>query len=477
MVSAAVGARTKMSLCLAAVLGCFFCTAHSPRRMSTPADVPEGFAMTAADLADPARRRDAEQRSVEIYPEFTLAFVEFDDQGRLWSRAQLDLLDRTLAAEASGDLTEGVVLIFFVHGWKHDARLCEENVACFRAYLTQIAADLKAATRVSGGKPPRLVGIYGGWRGRSVTVPVLEELTFWARKRAAERIGAGELIELLTHLDQFVQRQRQGGHRAGLTVVAHSFGGTMVFEALANILKARLVEALGRRARGGGQEIVEGFGDLVVLVNPAFEASLYAPLQDLLERFDSFSPLQTPVLAIVASETDGPNRAWFPIGRSIDSAFQRTGPRSDRSLLTTAIGNYAPFLTHRLEALELSPLGDANLPDAFGRVSQCRCLLRMTDLSEEESRFLGSFLSRDREGKLAPDPVSEEACASGISLGRVRLTCLSGIDPSRPFWIVRAKDNVIHGHSGFFTSPFLDFVRHEILESRARLAARLRPTP
>src|SRR5262249_7202187 len=152
--------------------------------------------------------------------------------------------------EATRESNEGVALVFFAHGWKHDASVCDSNVTCFRTFLTQIASDLVAATGNSPGheKPPRVVGIYAGWRGRSISVPVLVALSFLARKRAAERIGAGELIEVLTRLDQFVQKQNEGGmFRSGLNVIGHSLGGTMVYGALANVLKTRVVEALSRR--------------------------------------------------------------------------------------------------------------------------------------------------------------------------------------------------------------------------------------
>src|SRR5262249_47798406 len=172
---------------------------------------------TPASLSNESSRLEVAAAAAEIYPEFTLAFIEFDDQGRLWSRAQLDLLDRTLEAEARRESYEGVALVFFAHGWQHDARVCDANVACFRTFLAQIASDIARATKESPGheKPPRVVGIYAGWRGRSVTLPVLQEFTFWARKRAAERIGAGEVVEVLTHLDQFLQKENHGGRRSG----------------------------------------------------------------------------------------------------------------------------------------------------------------------------------------------------------------------------------------------------------------------
>jgi len=305
---------------------------------------------------------------------------------------------------------------------------------------------------------------------------VLREFTFWARKRTAERIGAGEVVEVLTHLDQFVQKENAGGRlRSGLNIIGHSLGGTMVYEALANVFKTRVVEALGRQATVRAEDnIVAGFGDLVVLVNPAFEASLYAPFEDILARFKAFSPYQNQVLVIVESETDGPNQTWFRIGRGLDVLFERTGPRSSRTLLTTAVGNYEPFVTHHLEAAAAATAETKSIASGFGDVSGCSCRLPVTELPEAELQRLRSFISRERSGALTGPSASEpDSCTSGLNVGRARLTCRPDLEPSRPFWVVRATDAVIQGHSGFFTSPFLSFVRYEILDARLKKAARL----
>jgi len=305
------------------------------------------------------------------------------------------------------------------------------------------------------------VGVYCGWRGRSSTLPVVSNLTFWGRKKTAERIGGGELVEVFSHLDRFVARERAEGRVAALSIVGHSFGGTAVFSALSNVLKTRLVEALEEKDRGPEAPVVRGLGDLVVLVNPAFEASAYAPLHDLVNEIGTFSPRQTPVLVVVSSETDFPNRVWFPLGRSIDVATQHSGPRSPRKLLTTSIGSYDPFTTHRLEAA----LPETGAP--VTHVEGCECTLPMTDLSDDELARLAEFFRSGRFDGLRA-AASQEACESGVTLGSAKLTCVPGISPLRPICSVRATDAVIHGHAGFFTRPFLDFLRYVILDSISR---------
>jgi hypothetical protein len=244
-----------------------------------------------------------------------------------------------------------------------------------------------------------------------------------------------------------------------LCIIGHSFGGTIIYTALANTLKARLVDALELQGRVPIDEnVIRGFGNLVVLVNPAIEASAFAPLNDLDARFGEYSSRQTPVLVVVGSETDSANRVWFRSGRRLETCMQRTGPRSQRALLTTAIGNYEPFTTHTLDAIE-TPQGEAPRT----KVAECKCQLPITELSPEELRTVGDFF---RTRRFAPPWAGEhgrESCAEGLILGNARLTCLTGASPTQPFWKVRATGEAVHGHSGFITPSFLDFLRYLII--------------
>jgi len=400
---------------------------------------------------------------VEVHPEFTLSFVEFDDQGRFWNREQIDLLERTLDEENRRSDTDGVSIIFFAHGWRHDANVCDLNVACFRTFLQQVYGNAVAVARVSEGRirPKRTVAIYVSWRGLSTKLPPLTGLSFWARKKVAHRIASGDLMELLTRVELFVRRaNRTDPDRARLAVVGHSFGGTMVFAALANLLEMRVLEAMesrdGSDPQGG---LIPGFGSLVVLLNPAFEALAFAPLHEAAERFGRFSPRQLPVLVIVASETDGPNAMWFRLGREVDTLFQSTGQHSPRREIVTAVGNYQPFWTHRLTAKEPAQVHPAK--DVFGAHSgPCACKLPVSGVGDGEARELVALFD-GRTGRTAASP------GEPVPYGRATLTPVKKLDPRNPFWVVRASDEVIHGHSGIFTDPLLDFVRGLIVSASA----------
>ena len=68
---------------------------------------------------------------------YELAIVEFDDQGRCYDRGQMDTMAARLDALAPEDASDGqdVILVTFVHGWKHDARSNDDNLSAFRVLV------------------------------------------------------------------------------------------------------------------------------------------------------------------------------------------------------------------------------------------------------------------------------------------------------------------------------------------------------
>jgi len=433
------------------------CTANVPHRLTS-----DGKALEARVRPDDLSTEDGRQRiassALEVHDNYQLAFLEFDDQGSLYSRAPLDLLIQTLRREAASPDSPRILLLLFAHGWKSDARLCNRNVCCFRSLLSRLSGDMKTVMERSQGTfgAYRTIGIFVGWRGLSATIPPFKELSFYARKRAAQSIGQGELVELLTFLDGFQKNlNRRDPRRCRLVVLGHSFGGTMVYSAVANVLKSRIVDARVKAVLAGTEEPIAGFGDLVVLANPAFEASLYQPLQELMGDFPSFSPRQRPILVVLSSETDSDTRVFFRLGRSLSTLFQRTGPRSPHNMLVTTVGNYDPFVTHRAT---LNEMARQNQPASLqAKISGCHCDLPMPPLSDESmNRILEVFGAGEGE---AVAPLPPALCPGFERMGTLDLTCTVSRPPGLPLWVVRASNDVISGHSGFFTRPVTDLIR------------------
>ena len=437
-----------------AVLLLSSCTAHAPHRLNARGEAVEAR-IHPGDLATAEGRLRVESSALEVHDDFQLLFLEFDDQGSLFSRAPLELLIETLRKEAERPEAPRLTLVLFAHGWKNDARLCNRNACCFRTLLSRIAADARMVEARSKGAigPSRTIGIFVGWRGLSAMVPPFRALSFYARKRAAQTIGQGELVEVLTFLDRYQKHlNERDPKRCRLVIMGHSFGGAMIYSAVANVLKTRIVDAQVKTRVSGSDEPIVGFGDLVVLANPAFEASLYQPFQELMDRSPSVSRTQLPVLVILSSETDTTTRVFFKIGRTLATLFQRTGPRSPRPMLVTTVGNYDPFVTHHATT---SVAGSSEQPHSMlGTVANCQCSLSMGDLSPESVDRLVELLRSSPGGAPALPPL---LCPGVERMDTVELSCSSS--RPMPLWVVRASNEVISGHSGFFTRPVSDLVR------------------
>jgi hypothetical protein len=159
--------------------------AYTPHRKSAQlctVDAPQpesrgGFDWEAA--ADGARRcADSYRVVVEKPVPFSMNFVEINEQGMLADRAQAE----AALAHAARPEPDGSYVVVFVHGWHHNARSGDSNVNGF----------YDAMALVSRWNPQRQIkGIYIGWRGDSVPVPLLRYLTFWERKSTSDEVGRG----------------------------------------------------------------------------------------------------------------------------------------------------------------------------------------------------------------------------------------------------------------------------------------------
>lgn len=315
----------------------------------------------------PAPSSECESHALQELPtangnRYLLGFIEFDDQGQLWDRKQMSDVVGRLAAEAG---TKELLMVVFVHGWKHSAAPGDGNITTFRKVLTQLS-DSEAQIAKLTGLPPRAVaGVYLGWRGGSLSVPVLENLTFWDRKNTAQKVGHGGVTEVLSRLELIKldkDSTEPGGSRTRMVVVGHSFGGAVVHTALAQILESRFVRTTGP---AGLQSDVAGFANLVVLINPAFEAMQFSVLSDMATERGSYFASQLPVILEMTSEADYATRYAFPAGRWFSTRFEKTRDRQRWNAVSreqetideadanvTAVGHFKPYRTHRLYPLK-----------------------------------------------------------------------------------------------------------------------------
>jgi hypothetical protein len=426
------------------------CAANRQLRTSTvPVDV-------TSPLSDPHARAAVETTSMERYPGYTIAIVEFDDQGRFWDRRQVSAVLAEITRQARANDDAGVGMLVYVHGWRDDAEVCDKALVAFREFVRRISVD--DLSKLPGRHP--LIGIYVAWRGYSSHVWPFEFLSFVGRKDAAARIASGDVPEFLSYLDSFWRElNATRKERSRLVVIGHSLGGTVVFDSIANIYKARLGETWPGVDVNGMSRIVSGFGDLVLLVNPAFEAERWHSIHELAASYVSFSKQQKPLLVVAESETDLPNLRYFPIGQRFGTMLQKTRDQEQRRALITAIGHYDPFVTHHLRRGDLPPDDRSEVPSD---VDIANCVANMPQIppSPNSSALIGS---RPPADDARDEGWGAQPCTAERHIGPLLLTCGPNVQRGNPFWVMRVAPNVLHQHNGFFNPYFLYFARELVL--------------
>ncbi len=328
--------------------------------------------------------------SIERTKAYTLFFIELDEQGRFFDRRQIDALigylqERRRLAEGTPSYDEktgcfatgDVSIVTFVHGWRHNASYDDENVKVARETLAYTALGEQAPPHPNPSACPReVIGVYLGWRGLSTTTGLQASGDAWwkepfyflweypsvlERKNTAEDMAVGSARELFSLLRTFQNRindargldarckesqksQRDAGgddvetmfatyqcKPVRLLIVGHSFGGLIVYNAVAGQLIDNVTQGLDVVPTAGsckdaekGDALVRSYADLILLINPAFEGVRFEPLHQAVSARarvapggkGAFCPNQRPVLVAVTSRNDFATRVAFRFTRS-----------------------------------------------------------------------------------------------------------------------------------------------------------------
>lgn len=451
-------AAALIAVALCSLCGCAY---YGPYRtfptlcQGTPADCPKAVLY---------RHKEPSQARFD----YTLGFVEFNDQGDAWSvtkdpaaARQMDLVVDYLNRQAAD---QDLLMVVFVHGWHHTAKGLEPgeeradaNVETFQRVLQGLAQEEQQ--RAQNARPIRqprpVVGVYVGWRGDSISIPGLNELTFWDRKNTAAQVGHGGVTQLLSAVELVKRTQDSKARMAAgpanhlspcdakatdvkpvtsdtrLVVVGHSFGGLVVQSAIGQILEDRAVRTKG--GDYGCQLGVEGFGNLVVLINPAFEAQRYSVLHDMAEKRRFYPPDQLPVEMILTSQADDATGVLFPLGRHVSTVFDRNGWDAQN---VTAVGHYQPYITHTLTRKPSGAPAQANLKQAW------------VDKSLSDS----------------------EVCVAGLTLHRLQLS------ERNPYLNVSVAADLIKNHNDIDEPDVINFIQKMMMLSAQTEAERNAPS-
>jgi hypothetical protein len=383
---------------------------------------------------------------IERSGEYTLGFVEFDDQGALWNPKQLDAVVSHLHNIATN---EPVMLVAFIHGWKHNASQNDDNVAMFRRILSGLALAENASS--TNARPRKVMGVYVGWRGLSIKPPVLEEFSFWTRKNTAHEVGYGGVAEVFVRLEnEILAANRLRDEHSAMISVGHSFGGAVLFSATSGILTDRILShQAGYNATG--------LGDLVILINPAFEATKMQPLADAVNRAQANATNARPTLAVITSKGDSATKVYFPLGRYISTLGESYRNSPQRNADHTAVGHFTKLITHDLRLRTTNKVSKAQAAvDATTPINSAQSV-------EKSAAQVGvvreQLQTQRRTGR--PEP---------LKFSETILQPRAHHDQLSPVMIISADNKIIDGHNGIAQPVFLGFLREFILSLSEKAA-------
>lgn len=417
---------------------------------------------------------------IQKIEDYYLAVVEFDDQGWFQDLRQRNALAEFLEQKAKRN--EDLLIVVVIHGWKHNA---EPGDPFLESFCSVLSDTCRSETH---RRNRQVLGVYLSWRGLTLAGnPLLTNASFWARKKAATKVALGCVREVLAllrtfqaarnrpNVDELVfQSARNRSNdvvvRDGtrLIILGHSFGGLILFTAISEYL----IESAIRCIAGDGARIVQPFGDLIILINPAFEAARYLPLYSL-ARQATYPEYQRPCLLAVTSTNDVATKYWFPRGRwlstRLESVRRNTLAWNDDSEIVPPVDAQAMSI--------LQTVG--HLPWLTTHKLSCA---KTDEPAHQAYKGMGSNKPDWHQERKAFDEFNQECRHGGHLQKNWKRTYSSGAilehvrgNPDIPFWTIEATPDVVDGHSGIFKKVFMDFLR-QVCDDRLHTLPGERPS-
>jgi hypothetical protein len=255
---------------------------------------------------------DATKKPVDYY----LGFLEYKENGEPYSLVQdgangdeplsIDFLEKTIPEKNRKPTIDQLdvlrrhldsgsnYVIVFVHGWRHDASIGDQNVADLRHYAAHAARFLAERCEIEKLYcDTRVTAIYLGWRGARIdengmritfgsvgeyVAQLAAGATLFDRKPVSERVAPGAISALRTIENALSDTKSDGTKKPNMPlnkmiVFGHSLGGNMLMTGL----QGDLIKLVRRHQPGDSMPPV--LGQLVVLINPASEASKWTAVQ------------------------------------------------------------------------------------------------------------------------------------------------------------------------------------------------------
>src|SRR5215208_3408778 len=153
---------------------------------------------------------------------YKLGFVEFDEAGRYIDPAQEQKVLALIDSEKQRAPGGKIVTFLYVHGWKNNGNQAApgakpQDVERFSTALAELGARAREANPAN---PVPIVGVYVGWRGKSLRGPSwFTFLSYWSRRNTANRVGGATLTAVLNNV---IERTNAGSDKSRVVLVGHS---------------------------------------------------------------------------------------------------------------------------------------------------------------------------------------------------------------------------------------------------------------
>jgi len=348
------------------------------------------------------RYSQAELDAIETIPDLVRDFrtlppkkpiiIRYSDGGELVNRCDYSAALHAVRSTELAD-TEPVLVIVYIHGWRIDSGQREKvwynfpdqvpsdeiqngdaqgaDLEKFDLFLEDLRARI--SMRSDDEPKPNVLGVFVSWKG-GTKIPGVDYLSFWNRGGGADRLGrSGQLSRLFGALENITQSDDQ------IVYIGHSYGARILYSTVTDRLTYDVQDAY----KGDIYELVERDRNLIVLINPAMEAAPYKTIDEF--RFaNRFSSGQPPLMLLLQSQSDWPNRTYFPLGNAIALRLSKAERQS--------VGHWEAFHTHALNPSESLPQlteSNTNLPPWYDSLCiEGFCLDRVDNRIAQQSPFL-----------------------------------------------------------------------------------------
>ena len=386
---------------------------------------------------------------------YKFAFIEFGDQGSL-----LDISQRKAALEVIHK-AQRPLLFVYIHGWQNNA--VSADVCRFEHFLDTVSSSPEFT-----GRKIDVIGVYIAWRGKDLTFPGLNVLTFWSRKSVGRGIASAN--SCLATIEELAVAAREPGKEYHHTVLlGHSFGALVLGDTISHSILGANGEG-GRSSSPWDMAVAFNSADNAITTRQLMSEFNYLYKYDVQKRaYVSRANLgeestavseNRPALVFLQSENDSATGQIFPLGQGLVNVtnlhvhWQKVPvPGSNgQKVSESEFYTHTPGNDKYLVNYHVVPLGETAPPPGL-RASENRAFEANVKQNHPDYTFYTSERNDGHEenfcrnGDYIPGEVRPP---TGKELWRRWKFVYTG-NARVPCWIVRVPKDIIWGHKGLWS--------------------------